>query len=69
MSIKIDKLIFGLEEEVTIPGTVSKQCRLLQSHYVVARRLLGGDFVGGEITVNPIAFYLFLILMEYRAGA
>ena len=36
---------------------------------MVARGLLGGDFVGGEMTVNPIAFYLFLILMEYRAGA
>ena len=36
---------------------------------MVASRLLGGDFVGGEMTVNPIAFYLFLILMEYREGA
>ena len=36
---------------------------------MAARRLPGGDFVGGEMTVNPIAFYLFLILMEYRAGA
>ena len=35
------------EEEVTIP--VSKQCQLLQSYYVVASRLLGGDFVGGEM--------------------
>ena len=36
---------------------------------MVASRRLGGDFVGGETTVSPIGFYLFLILMEYRAGA
>ena len=27
---------------------VSEQRQLLQSHYVVASRLLGGDFVGGR---------------------
>ena len=50
MSVKIDNLVFGLEEEVT--SQVSKQCELLQSYYVMASRLLGGDFVGGEMTVN-----------------
>ena len=27
------------------------------------------DFVGGEMTINPIAFLVSLILLEYRAGA
>ena len=50
MSIKIDRLIFELEEEVTIP--VSKQCQLLQSYYVVVSRLLGNNFFGGEVNVK-----------------
>ena len=35
---------------MTIP--VSKQCQLLQSNYVVAGRLLGSNFIGGEVNVN-----------------
>ena len=49
--------MFGLEEEVKIldkQSSVSKLCRLLQSYYVVASRLIGGDFVGGEMTVNLV---------------
>ena len=30
-----------------------KLCQLLQSYSLVASRLLCGDFVGGEITLNP----------------
>ena len=40
MSIKIDKLIYGLEEEVTIPGK--------QIVSIIAELLCGGDFVSGE---------------------
>jgi len=46
VSIKIDKLQFGLEEKVTILG---KKTVSLQSYHVVASRPLGGDFVGGEM--------------------
>ena len=41
MSIKIDKLIFALEGEVTIPGK--------QTVSVIVELLFGGDFVGGEM--------------------
>ena len=38
--ITMEKLVFGLEEEVSVPGN---------KYYVVASRLLGD-----EMTVNPI---------------
>ena len=56
-SIRIDKFVFRstlnskkLDEKVKILGI--KLCQLFQSHLLVASRLLGSDFVGGEMTVN-----------------
>ena len=53
MSIKIDKRIFGLEEEVTTPGKSTVSIKIVAELLCGAYRLLGSDFDRSKMTVNP----------------
>ena len=45
--------------------TPKNYCTIIAELYLVASRLLGGDFVGGEMTVNPTSESLLIDFVSF----